>query len=1295
MPLKSREKFFEEVLENLQGDIAILDHKMRYVYVNPYAVNSEEMRAWLIGKTDREYCEHTGSDRSIALKREEMFQQAIARKEIVEWEEKLINKAGETNFFLRRVCPILNEKTKRVSFLIGHGLNITQQRMYREELETNRRLTDTVLNASPNLIFVKDAEGRFILVNKAVTEIFNLSAAQMINRSNDDLHGNKAEVKIYSDIDNRVIRTRKPVRLEESFTMADGTVIWYDTVKVPLVGVDGQVNVLGISTDITERKKKEDLLLESRQQLDEAQRLTKSGNWVRHMENDRVEWSPGMFHVWERDPEEGVPTLEYIMSTIPIADHAEIYRQVGEVVELNVKREFTYRVHLPSGEKHLKTFARAVCDESGKVSAVFGSVIDITEQVLTERRLLKNEQRLSEAQAMARVGSYEYNLSTGEIEWSKGMYWIWELDFSEKPSLDLFHRYLHPDDVAYVGEHERIERPLDSSWTIRYRIITPSGKVKHLEVFSKLIPAQDGVSLLVVGSCIDITERKENEEKLLLNEQRLFEAQELSNSGSWEVDVLNNGKITWTPGMYKIWDCDPSEPEPDSETFYRYIAEEDRERVKTIFSGLLRGRESVELFFRVKTKKNADKVFYSKGKAILDAQGNVLKVYGTTTDVTEQQLTEERLRKSEQSLLQAQQIAKLGSWHLDLKTYRMEWTAGVFYIWERDLNLPVPSFEEMRRTIHPEDLERLEEALLLTSTTAQEQLVEFRIVLPGGKIKHLEGRGRLTDSSSPKSGKLFGTVMDITERKKVEEELIKAREIAEESSKAKEYFLANISHELRTPLNGILGMSRLLKKSSLNASQRDYTDVLHQTAENLLVIINDILDFAKIEAGKLSLEEIDFDPARVADTAVQLQMFKAEEKDLTLRHMHKGNLSMPMVSGDPYRLNQILLNLLNNAIKYTNHGEVTLTHEVMEETSDYVKILFTVRDTGIGIPKDLQSRIFESFTQVEAAAGRQTGVGLGLTISRSLVERQGGKIWVESEPDQGSQFHFHITYRKARQLSEKSESTSVDMKHLGSLNILLAEDNKVNLFITEAMLHDWGFKVDVAGNGEEALDLFSKNDYDLVLMDIQMPVMDGLEATRQIRKLKDPRKAGVPVIALTANTGRQAHKQFMVGGMNDWVVKPFKEETLYKKIAMHIRGKDWLSDTMRKRKFPLRKKPLGSSPETLYDLSMLRRDAIHNKDFLKRMLGIFVESIPPIVEKMQQHFLLSEFDEISNLAHKIKPTIDGAGIYVLKDTIRNIEGYREKRRNTNQLQSDLDILQEVIDKVTTAFREEIKSLETQ
>lgn len=1164
MSLSNKEYFFRTVVEYMQGDVAILDEHHRYVYVNPYAVRDPVLREWIIGKTDHEYCLFRGLSMQLADNRRNNFIRAAETRELVEWEESLFDKEGNVRIFLRRIFPIFKSGQDRATYMIGHGLEITERRKAREDLENYKRFTEAILNSSPHPIYVKDKESRFLMANKAMAELFNTIPEAMVRKSNYDVHTLNDETAIVNNNDQWVISEKKPLRVEETMTRFDGQVVWYDTIKVPLVEADGTVNVLGISTEITGRKLKDDELRKRQQELNEAQEITKSGNWIRHLSTDMIEWSRGAFLIWELDPDGPTPSLQSIWDSIDPDDLQLVVSEIQCVIDAGEDREFIYSIYVPSGKKIIHSIARSIRDETGAVTGIFGSVIDITAQ-------------------------------------------------------------------------------------------------KHAE------------------------------ERLRFSEERLIEAQELANMGSWEIDLLPDFSIRWSAGNFKVWELDEAAGVPDSADFMMRVHEEDRKILEDRFGQLMTDGQDIEVRYRATTFKGNFKTILGKGKARFNHEGRVVKIYGTTVDITDQERTSQILQLNEERLIQAQNIAKMGSWQYDLLTGVVEWTKGTYRIVERDENDPALTLATFRTLIHPDDLERFDEAMLLVSN-GEEQLVEFRMQIGDKPLKYLEARGRGIPGSNGRIHKLFGTLIDITERKKIETELVRARREAETSIKAKEEFLAKISHELRTPLNGILGMTRLMKKTNINPTQREYLDVLGSTASNLQVIINDILDFAKIEAGKLSLEEVSFDPSRIAENVIQLQMERAEEKDLLLRHMHTGPYTIPQVVGDPHRLSQILLNLLHNAIKFTNHGEVTLYHELVEEDERTARIRFSVRDTGIGIPSNMHQSIFESFTQLNHS-GRENfaGVGLGLSISKSLTEKQGGSIWVESEVGSGSTFHFIIPYRKAVLPIDRMDSSSAEATVVGSLRLLLAEDNKVNQFLTESLLQEWGFSVDVAVNGREAVQMAGANEYDMILMDIQMPELSGLEATRLIRRFSDRRKSGVPIIALTANTSRQAHRQFLTEGMNDWLVKPFRDESLYRKIVSHLESRTGMSERVHTRKFPVRRKPQAETG-LLYDLSFLSKNADENSIFLKRMLGIFIDTIPSIVQKMKVHFERGEMDEVSSLAHKIKPTLDGAGIMSLKETIRNLELYRERKRTRQQAEQDLNKLSEVIDLVTAEFRREIDQI---
>jgi two-component system sensor histidine kinase/response regulator len=401
---------------------------------------------------------------------------------------------------------------------------------------------------------------------------------------------------------------------------------------------------------------------------------------------------------------------------------------------------------------------------------------------------------------------------------------------------------------------------------------------------------------------------------------------------------------------------------------------------------------------------------------------------------------------------------------------------------------------------------------------------------------------------------------DVSDHKHALDELAAARNRAEEASRAKSTFLANMSHEIRTPMNTILGMVQLALRNERNAGQRDYLGKIQQSGEHLLGIIDDLLDFSRIDAGKLALDPVDFELAQVRQELLNQFEWKAAEKKLRLWFDLERGIP-PRLNGDVLRLNQVLINLVSNALKFTRQGQVAVSARRIQETEGGVMLLFEVRDTGIGIQPAQKERLFSPFYQHDSSFTRHYGgSGLGLTISRRLVEMFGGEIGVESEPGKGAIFWFTARFAKAQPAKAGAGAGgSREMQALGDAvaaikgaRVLLAEDHAFNQQVALEFLNDAGAAVCLANNGAEALDLLRNQAFDCVLMDVQMPVMDGLEAARQIRG--DPALARTPIIALTANVLGEDRDRCVDAGMNGFIGKPFRLAEFYTTLAACLRG---------------------------------------------------------------------------------------------------------------------------------------------
>ena len=511
---------------------------------------------------------------------------------------------------------------------------------------------------------------------------------------------------------------------------------------------------------------------------------------------------------------------------------------------------------------------------------------------------------------------------------------------------------------------------------------------------------------------------------------------------------------------------------------------------------------------------------------------------------------------------------------------------------------------------------------------------------------------------------------DIKQRKKDEQELLRLQ-------KAKEQFLANISHEIRTPINGIAGMANLLGQNPSPEERETYLNAIRHSAENLKVIITDILDLAAIESGKLKFEKIAFNLKDLLPSLMNTFTYQAKEKKLHVEYKIEEKLNKILL-GDPVRLNQILINLISNAVKFTHSGSIIIscTEAKLLRGTCWVKI--EVSDTGVGIPEEKLHTIFESFSQADASVTRRYGgTGLGLTIVKQLVELQNGKIHVVSKEHIGSTFSVVVPYEvgKVKTITQTLKpAQKIKNINTSQLHVLLVEDNDINRLYAKSILKNWQCYIDVAENGLVAIEKIKNNFYDVVLMDVQMPVMDGYEATKAIRLMTQSLK--VPIIALTANATQSDVEKCLASGMNDYLPKPFTPEDLYRKLFKDLKIRPALKAL---------KPEAPKQSDKPYNLNYLRAVSGNNAEFIQEMITTFLNTLPGITQEMQRATEQKEWERLSRLAHQVKPSFTLMGLDVLRTKVLFIE---ENGKNRSRLQE----LPGMVDDFVAACRSVINDL---
>jgi len=678
--------------------------------------------------------------------------------------------------------------------------------------------------------------------------------------------------------------------------------------------------------------------------------------------------------------------------------------------------------------------------------------------------------------------------------------------------------------------------------------IRKDGTLVPMLVEERLIHDPKGNITGIRTALHDISELKRTEAALKTNEELMSEAQRIAHLGSWEHDA-GSGEVKWSHEEWHIFGLDQREFGPSFEEFLAMVHPDDRHIVKQINERSQQSKEMARYDYRIIRPDGTVRVLSAKGSILCDELGQVVKITGTDQDITEQKQIEAELIKRDSELVEAQHLALMGNWEWEIATNNTTWSDALYEIYGIERGDMVPSLEGYIEVVHPEDREYVARLAEGAVRDGQNYSYEHRVVLPDKTIRHHHVKVKVVLSPEGRPIKLFATAQDITDRIRLENDLKQARDVAIESARLKSEFLANMSHEIRTPMNGVIGMTGLLLDTNLDSDQREFAETIRSSGDSLLTIINDILDFSKIEAGKLQFETLDFDLSNAVESTVELLAERAHGKQIELASLIYRDVTRSL-RGDPGRLRQVLTNLIGNAIKFTEHGEVIVRIEKESETKDDTVIRFMVSDTGIGISEAAQQNLFQAFTQADGSTTRKYGgTGLGLAISKQLVELMDGQMGVTSTPGQGSTFWFTARFDKQ---PEGTTIPKLEMVSLEKLRVLIVDDNATNRKILSHQLGSWGMIHEEADSGYRALELLRSAatagaPYDLAVLDLMMPGMDGFEVARTIKS--DPSIAGALLVMLTSFGERGHGATAREAGVAAYLTKPVRQSQLFDCLA--------------------------------------------------------------------------------------------------------------------------------------------------
>jgi len=932
-----------------------------------------------------------------------------------------------------------------------------------------------------------------------------------------------------------------------------------------------------------ERKQIELALKTNEMQLSEAQHIATLGSWEWDVAANKVSWSDELYRIYGLQPQEFEVTYEASSAFVHPDDRKFVESTIEQTLHDKIHPNLEYRIIRPDGTvRVLQANGRVTNDYTGSPIKILGTVLDITErkrdeterdvisEVIQSVNLTSNlDELLKQVHQSLKKVLYAENCCVALFDKQTGLFEAplfvdlveanpFPMALSKNCTAKVFSsaQPLLMDEAVFAGlldrgEVELIGRPAPSFLAVPLMTAAETIGVIVVQHYEEenVYSQRDVEFLSAVAAQLALAMARKQLEGTLRKERAFLRTLIDHLPDSVYVKDMASRKVIANPAEVRLSGVQSEAEILGKDDFALYPKELAEQFLADDQVVLQTGQPVINREEYVIGNQGQKTWLLTTKIPLRDENDQIAGLIGLGRDITDRKRIEEQLKTNEMQMSDAQGIAHLGSWDYDAVTGEVKWSDELWRIFGLDPREFGLSFEEYLAIVHPDDRHLVKGINEKSQQAKRDFAYDYRIVRADGTVRVLRASGRVICDEYGQMVRIRGTDQDITEQKRIEDDLERARDAALESTRLKSEFLANMSHEIRTPMNGVIGMTGLLLDTDLTAEQRDFTETINSSADSLMKVINDILDFSKIEAGKLQFEMLDFDLSNAVEGTVELLAERAHAKQIELASLIYSDVTMSL-RGDPGRLRQVLTNLIGNAIKFTERGEVIVRAEKDAETGSEILIRFSVSDTGIGISKAAQKNLFQAFTQADGSTTRKYGgTGLGLAISKQLVGLMGGEIGVNSTEGKGSTFWFTARFPKQEVPVVKTQTERLS---LDRLHALIVDDNATNRKILSHQLDSWGMVHDEADSGVRALELLRSaaaegTPYDLAILDFMMPGMDGFELARTIKS--EPALSSVRMVLLTSfgerGDGPTAHD----AGIAAYLPKPVRQSQLFDCLA--------------------------------------------------------------------------------------------------------------------------------------------------